>query len=586
MKKLLLTLSAAAICTSAVFAEETILTKDATDIQGTYVAATSSAGEHYQPLESLKLGAYSLTFSPNTTTNAGQQPAYYTGDNATIRVYLDNSITITNADVNLQKVVLNCKSIAGVNADNNLTVSEGGSVEVNTSAKTITWTRPETEQIISTLTLRLPDKKDSSNKNPNVQISSLTFVKVGESETPPTPPAEVTEVASIDEIYALGAANPNINFKTLFPMTVTYVNGINTYVHDGFTASLIYGSAPYKKGDVIPAGLVVNYAPYAGLPELKPAADFTMPAASGSADVVYETVELANISMANLNEIFTIPNVTFESETPATKTNFNGTSGDATAIFRNNFLLESQLPGVYNVVAVVSCYNADIQLLPIAYEVISVITPPEPTTGITIYKGLIDNADDFTFVNDVMPEDISYVWSWANNYGIKASGYVSGTRYTTKSWAMSPVIDLTNYENIIANFEQAANFFNNQETFLQMCSTWIRVEGDEWEDLTPAALPAGTNWTYVGSGDIDLKKYDGKKIQFGFYYTSSQEQDIAGTWEIKNLYVKGDKNTSVEGIAAEAPAEYFDLQGRRIANPAAGIFIKRQGDKVSKVVVK
>lgn len=396
----------------------------------------------------------------------------------------------------------------------------------------------------------------------------------------------MTEVASIDEIYALGAANPELNFKTLFPMTVTYVNGINTYVHDGNTASLLYGSAPYKKGDVIPAGLVVNYSPYSGLPEIKPVTGFDMPTASGSAEVTYQTVELANVSMANLNEIYTITNVTFADATPATKSNFDGTSGDVTVVFRNNFLLESQPAGVYNVVAVVSCFNSTLQLLPIAFDPISVVTPPDPTTGLTIYSGLIQNADDFTFVNDLMPEDISYVWSWAGNYGIKASAYVSGTRYTTKAWAVSPVIDLSNYENVTVNFEQAANYFNNQETFIQMCSTWIRVEGDEWEDLTPAELPNGKSWTYVSSGDIDVKAFDGKKIQLGFYYTSSQEQDIAGTWEIKNLFVKGDKKTSVETISTDAPAEYFDLQGRRIANPAAGIFIRRQGDKVSKVVVK
>lgn len=512
-------------------------------------------------------------------------PAYYTGDNATLRVYKDNGITITNADADLKVIVLNYKSIAGIDATNAITTTEG-TVEVNTSAKTITWTRPETEQIINTVALRLPAGKSADNKNPNIQINSVTFTTVGSIVTPPNPPAEVTEVASIDEIYALGASNNELNFKTLFPMTVTYVNGINTYVHDGTTASLLYGTAPYKTGDIIPAGLVVNYAPYSGLPEMKPAAGFDIPAASGSVDVTYQTVDLANISIADLNEIYLIPSVTFAEATPATKANFNGTCGDITAVFRNNFLLESQLAGEYKVLVAVSCYNTTIQLLPIYFEAINVVVPPEPTTGLTIYSGLIQNADDFAFVNDLKPEEISSVWSWAGNYGIKATGYANNTRYNTKAWAVSPVIDLSNYENATVNFEQAANYFTNQETFLQMCSTWVRIEGDEWEDLTPAETPNGTSWTYVSSGDIDIKKYDGKKIQLGFYYTSSQEQDIAGTWEIKNLYVKGDKNTSVETVNNDAPVIYFDLQGRRVANPAAGIFIKRQGDKVSKVVVK
>ena len=47
----------------------------------------------------------------------------------------------------------------------------------------------------------------------------------------------------------------------------------------------------------------------------------------------------------------------------------------------------------------------------------------------------------------------------------------------------------------------------------------------------------------------------------------------------------------IEGIEADAVAggvaEYFDLQGRRIASPAAGgIYIRRQGDKTEKIAVK
>ncbi len=34
----------------------------------------------------------------------------------------------------------------------------------------------------------------------------------------------------------------------------------------------------------------------------------------------------------------------------------------------------------------------------------------------------------------------------------------------------------------------------------------------------------------------------------------------------------------------DAPAEYFNLQGVRVNNPANGVFICRQGNKVTKVV--
>lgn len=42
----------------------------------------------------------------------------------------------------------------------------------------------------------------------------------------------------------------------------------------------------------------------------------------------------------------------------------------------------------------------------------------------------------------------------------------------------------------------------------------------------------------------------------------------------------------VEAVEINAPVEYFNLQGVRVANPDKGIYIVRQGNKVSKVVVK
>lgn len=41
-----------------------------------------------------------------------------------------------------------------------------------------------------------------------------------------------------------------------------------------------------------------------------------------------------------------------------------------------------------------------------------------------------------------------------------------------------------------------------------------------------------------------------------------------------------------EAVDADAPVEYFNLQGQRVAEPAAGLYIKRQGKTVSKVVIR
>ena len=54
---------------------------------------------------------------------------------------------------------------------------------------------------------------------------------------------------------------------------------------------------------------------------------------------------------------------------------------------------------------------------------------------------------------------------------------------------------------------------------------------------------------------------------------------------------KGDATiqTGVENVAddnADAPVEYYTLQGIRVANPSAGIYLRRQGTAVTKILVK
>lgn len=55
-----------------------------------------------------------------------------------------------------------------------------------------------------------------------------------------------------------------------------------------------------------------------------------------------------------------------------------------------------------------------------------------------------------------------------------------------------------------------------------------------------------------------------------------------------NLILTKKVSSGVEDVMAEdadAPAEWFNLQGIRVANPENGIYIRRQGSKVEKVVL-
>lgn len=60
-------------------------------------------------------------------------------------------------------------------------------------------------------------------------------------------------------------------------------------------------------------------------------------------------------------------------------------------------------------------------------------------------------------------------------------------------------------------------------------------------------------------------------------------------WRLKSFsFTPSADQSAITEIAADenAPVEYFNLQGMRVENPANGLFIKRQGSKVSKVLVK
>lgn len=86
------------------------------------------------------------------------------------------------------------------------------------------------------------------------------------------------------------------------------------------------------------------------------------------------------------------------------------------------------------------------------------------------------------------------------------------------------------------------------------------------EALSAAAIPAASSVATNGENIVyQTVSADGVKI--------SADIDAAG----------------VEGIvvdSTDAPVEYYNLQGIRVANPESGVVIRRQGNKVQKVVVK
>ena len=112
-------------------------------------------------------------------------------------------------------------------------------------------------------------------------------------------------------------------------------------------------------------------------------------------------------------------------------------------------------------------------------------------------------------------------------------------------------------------------------------------------DNGPSVAPAPTeDWQTLDISFGDISKSVG-----GWAYP----QTIAGNYmvvlaggvtgtniSLDNAFFFTPGDTAIEGVEADdanAPVEYFNLQGVKVANPEGGLFIKVQGNKATKVVL-
>lgn len=135
----------------------------------------------------------------------------------------------------------------------------------------------------------------------------------------------------------------------------------------------------------------------------------------------------------------------------------------------------------------------------------------------------------------------------------------------------------------------------------------IVVECDDWCELhytkkpesaakapSRAQLNDGTiedtdEWYNHGSYQITIDKNNTVHQDRGYSFIANHAETGLKS-DALNLYIGSEGTlTGVEGISAEAdadaPVEFYDLQGRMVANPQGGIFIRRQGMKVTKVAL-
>lgn len=79
---------------------------------------------------------------------------------------------------------------------------------------------------------------------------------------------------------------------------------------------------------------------------------------------------------------------------------------------------------------------------------------------------------------------------------------------------------------------------------------------------------------------------------FGGWWWDPDKSDGANNWRYICMQFNFDRyegeGAAVAGVEADenAPVEYYNLQGVKVANPENGIFVRRQGSKATKVIIK
>lgn len=232
--------------------------------------------------------------------------------------------------------------------------------------------------------------------------------------------------------------------------------------------------------------------------------------------------------------------------------------------------------------------------------------------------------------NDVTNEPVTRVWNFTGSNSItNGIFYLCASRaetdppqlrsYTyTRSQIILPSAGVT---SIKATFSQIVNNLDQLEQ--QGCKFIVREYKNEYAEDPEGTCEEG--WTYYNpfntngatqysakvmrkaeeaSGDpvnetvtVDMTNYKGKRVQVGFYYKTIEDADnnvVDSPWYVQNLEIRHYTKTSIDDIEDDAdvdtcaPVEYYNLRGIRVSseNLAPGFYIRRQGTKATKILIK
>lgn len=137
-----------------------------------------------------------------------------------------------------------------------------------------------------------------------------------------------------------------------------------------------------------------------------------------------------------------------------------------------------------------------------------------------------------------------------------------------KGWWLEDV-DYSEYQKVVVEFEPV-------DFGVQLVVEYV----DKSVESTKSMVNAGSDIV-----ECEFNKKGAANVMQIYIQNSA-----VGSLTLKAAYLAKPKDNGVQDIADEkldinAPAEYFTIQGVRVDNPSKGLYIRRQGNKITKVIL-
>lgn len=187
----------------------------------------------------------------------------------------------------------------------------------------------------------------------------------------------------------------------------------------------------------------------------------------------------------------------------------------------------------------------------VATATYSVLGQPE---SLPYNNTLINGHVGFT-VNDISLGGLSAVWT-DTNYGIQANGY--NCKSDIESYAESPLIDLTEVENVKLSFTHGIAYFADVATAMTQTGLEVRKQSGTWQTVTIPTYPE-TLGNNTADATVDLSSFAGEVIQFRFKYLATTTKP--GRWQIKNVKVEEIVPVTLSSISVSGQTTSFTQGG-------------------------